>query len=548
MKNTYLIFIIALVSITACTDESGSKSTVSTSKKEKISERDLSISRQNSYSDLFLDSSKLERFIRQQKLNENTANDIRHFYNLRNFEFAWFASDGLTEQALAFRSLYDYSNDSANKKSLDNRLNDIMTDTAGFVPNADITKTELLLTWRFINYTNQTYKRSGVREKALTQLIPSKKEEILQTADRIINGKGRDFATANNSYNLLKDQLEKYTEIAKHGSWPNIPVRKKALKRGSRDTVIVLVKKRLQLTGNLPGRDSSKLYNEELETVIKSVQEGFGLKGDGLITSSLIKELNIPAINRVQQIIVNLERMRWMPEDPEGRLITVNIPEFKLYVRDRKEKAFDMDVVVGKEGNSTVMFSGTLNQIVFSPYWNLPRSIVRNEVLPGMEKNPNYLLEHNMEITGEENELPVVRQLPGESNALGQVKFLFPNTFNIYFHDTPEKELFRKTKRAYSHGCIRLSDPAKLANYLLEEDPQWSPEKIDSAMNAEKEKYVKVKDPVPVLIFYYTTWVNENGTLQFRDDIYDHDENLARKMFSDARVKNMKRREYLANR
>ena len=547
MKNTYLVFIIAIISVTACSDEPGSTPSV-TKKNEKVSERDLSITRQNSYSDLFLDSAKLEKFIAQQKLNENTATDIRHFYNLRNFEFAWFASDGLTEQALAFRSLYDYNKDSLSKKSLDNRLNDIMTDTAGFVPNADITKTELLLTWRFLNYTNETYKRKGVREKALTQLIPSKKEEILQTADRIISGNGRDFATANNSYNQLKEQLEKYTEIAKHGGWATIPTRKKTLKKGSKDTVIVLVKKRLQLSSNLPGRDSSKIYNEELETVIKSVQESFGLKGDGLITSALIKELNVPAINRVQQIIVNLERMRWMPEDPEGRLITVNIPEFKLYVRDRKEKAFDMDVVVGKEGNSTVMFSGTLNQIVFSPYWNLPRSIVRNEVMTGMEKNPSYLQEHNMEITGEENELPVVRQLPGETNALGRVKFLFPNTFNIYFHDTPEKELFRKTKRAYSHGCIRLSDPAKLANYLLEEDPQWSSEKIDSAMNAEKEKYVRVKEPVPVLIFYYTTWVNETGTLQFRDDIYDHDENLARKMFSDARVKNLKRREYLANR
>lgn len=191
-----------------------------------------------------------------------------------------------------------------------------------------------------------------------------------------------------------------------------------------------------------------------------------------------------------------------------------------------------MNVVVGKEGHNTTMFTGDLNQVVFSPHWNVPPSIVKNEILPAMSRNPDYLASQNMEITGDEGGLPKIRQKPGGENALGQVKFLFPNSFNIYFHDTPSKSLFDRDKRAYSHGCIRLSDPFKMAQYLLRNQPEWSPERIMDAMNSGEEKFVKVKNPVPVFITYYTAWVDERGQLNFRDDIYDHDQKLAKKMFT----------------
>jgi murein L,D-transpeptidase YcbB/YkuD len=149
-----------------------------------------------------------------------------------------------------------------------------------------------------------------------------------------------------------------------------------------------------------------------------------------------------------------------------------------------------------------------------------------------MARNRNYLASHHMEITGNEGGLPVIRQLPGADNSLGRVKFLFPNSFNIYFHDTPAKSLFEKDKRAFSHGCIRLSDPVKMANYLLQGEPEWPAEKIEEAMNSGNEKYVKLKKPVPVLITYYTAWVDENGVLHFADDIYGHDEAAIGKMFT----------------
>ena len=178
-----------------------------------------------------------------------------------------------------------------------------------------------------------------------------------------------------------------------------------------------------------------------------------------------------------------------------------------------------------------MMFSGDLNQVVFSPYWNVPPSIVRNEILPELASNPGYLESQNMEQVGEEDGLPKIRQRPGGKNSLGRVKFLFPNSFNIYFHDTPAKSLFEKDKRAYSHGCIRLAEPEKMANYLLRNHPEWTPEKISEAMNSGNERYVKLKKAVPVIITYYTAWVDNNGQLHFRDDVYDHDRTAITKMF-----------------
>jgi L,D-transpeptidase YcbB len=242
--------------------------------------------------------------------------------------------------------------------------------------------------------------------------------------------------------------------------------------------------------------------------------------------------MNVPVIERIKQILINMNRMRWMPQEPGGPLIVVNIPEFILHLYNGKVKEFDMAVVVGKEGHNTTIFSDRLTTIVFSPYWSVPKDIVKNEILPAMARHPDYLEKQHMEITGHNNGLPVIRQKPGEDNSLGKVKFLFPNNFNIYFHDTPAKGLFNKDVRAFSHGCIRLSDPEKLAEYLLKDNPEWTPEKINEAMNSNDEQYVAVKHPVPVFITYYTAWVDENGNLNFRNDIYNHDADIAERMFT----------------
>jgi murein L,D-transpeptidase YcbB/YkuD len=193
-----------------------------------------------------------------------------------------------------------------------------------------------------------------------------------------------------------------------------------------------------------------------------------------------------------------------------------------------------MNVIVGKTTNNTVIFNGKLKYIVFSPYWNVPPSIVQKEIIPGMKKDPNYLAKNNMEITGTSNGLPVVRQKPGPKNSLGLVKFLFPNNFDIYLHDTPNHDLFDATTRTFSHGCIRISNPKKFAQYLLRSDTAsvFTDKVIDSLMHLNKEKWVTLPEPLPVYIVYFTAWVDNKGQLNFRKDIYGHDAKMEEKLFT----------------
>lgn len=338
-----------------------------------------------------------------------------------------------------------------------------------------------------------------------------------------------DRKSASENYNRLREQLKKYHQIAKDGGWPAISGTAAPLKKGSSGPLVSQLKKRLAVTGEFQENDTSAAYTPQLDSALKTFRQLHGLKPDGPVNDTLIHILNVPVEKRIAQILVNMNRMQWAPQQAEN-YIEVNIPSFMLHVLEGGRKAFEMPVVVGKEGTNTMMFTGDLNQIVFSPYWNIPASIVKEEILPAMQKNPDYLKRENMEVV-EQGEIPTIRQLPGKDNSLGKVKFLFPNSFDIYFHDTPAKGLFAKEKRAFSHGCIRLADAQKMAAYLLRDDPEWTEGKITKAMNAEKEQHVKLKKPVPVRINYYTAWVDEGGRINFRDDVYGHDDKTARKMF-----------------
>ncbi|MDQ4140911.1 MAG: L,D-transpeptidase family protein, partial [Bacteroidota bacterium] len=184
----------------------------------------------------------------------------------------------------------------------------------------------------------------------------------------------------------------------------------------------------------------------------------------------------------------------------------------------------------------TVIFSGDIKYVVFSPYWYVPASIVRKEIVPGMRRNPNYLNRHNMQVIGRRNGLPVIRQKPGPRNSLGQVKFLFPNSYSIYLHDTPSKSLFKENSRAFSHGCIRVSEPARLAAYLLRDYPEWTKEKIQAAMQAGKEQTVTLEKQVPVYIVYFTVFIDAQGNINFRKDIYHRDERLAEMILTNSGI------------
>jgi L,D-transpeptidase YcbB len=549
MKNTIFYLFTMLVLFASCqgvggsvfdTDENEAKSEGS----KKISKRNYGINESNSYTGIFIDSTVMEDFIREKSLSDSVSRRMRSFYNTRNFQFAWFSKDGLTEQAHGFWNLHDYvtnhENDSTLKdKALQKKMESLIYQENLTVRPSDknIINTELTLTQHFITYMLNSYEKGFVKRKEMERFIPFQKQDIMMVADSLITKKHNDnkyFEDVHEPYKLLKIELGRYHDIVKAGGWPEISTSKKSLKIGDSDPAIPQIKRMLSLTGDMPGNDTTMIFNDTLQAGVKNFQARFGYTPDGVIGAQVLKEMKVPARQRLEQIMMNLERMRWMPTETSGNLIIVNIPEFKLHMYEGKQKAFDMVVVVGKVGHNTMMFNGDLNQVVFSPHWNVPPSIVKNEILPAMERNPNYLAAQNMEQTGTEGGLPVIRQKPGSKNALGKVKFLFPNSFNIYFHDTPSKSLFERDKRAFSHGCIRLAEPEKMANYLLRNEGDWTAQKINAAMNSGSEKFVKLKESVPVVITYYTSWVDDLGRLNFRDDVYGHDKKLAEKMFAQA--------------
>jgi len=535
MKKIFTVIAIATAFFCSCKSQEKKQE----KEEKKISKRDNSITKENAYNDLFLDSADVVKYITDNAIPDSISHRIISFYNTRNYEYAWFSSDGLSEQAMGFTSLLNFTGDTtAKQKKLEKKMDNLMSDSNLEVSesNKSILNTELLLTEKLIEYSLTNFPKGYVKRKELERFIPFKKEDPLELADSLLNKKHKDdkyFSDINQPYKLLSDQLRKYVAIAKSGGWPLVgEINKKDFKINKSSPKVLSLKKMLMITGDIPVKDTTDVYDDTLENGIKSFQSRFGFTPDGKINEKIIKEINVPVIDRIKQILINMNRMRWRPQEPEGRWIEVNIPAFILHVYNGKDTVFSMPVVVGKDGHNTTLFSDLMTTIVFSPYWNVPPSIVKKEIVPGMDSNENYLEEHNMEITGQENGLPVVRQKPGPENSLGKVKFLFPNSFNIYLHDTPAKELFNKDVRAYSHGCIRLANAEKLADYLLQNSSKWTPEKIDEAMNSGDEQFVKLKDPVPVFITYYTAWVDENGQINFRDDLYGHDKQVAEKMFS----------------
>ncbi len=547
MKQFVIYLLLASTVLSACGQQginlpgNNQESTEANTAKKKISSRDYSINQSNAYSDVFLDSMALEQFIATKHISDSVARRMRSFYNSRNYQFAWFSSDGLTEQARGFWNLHDYHRSAApgdsvlENKELHKRMDRLIAAEELSVKASDAAtvNTELTLTQHFIHYMLTEYEDGYVKRKEMERFIPRQKEDPRRVADSLLSKKHKDnkyFEDVHKPYGLLKQQLGRYLQIVNAGGWPMVPAMTKKLKPGQSAPALAAIKRRLQVSGDMPGNDTSMVYTDTLDLAIRNFQARHGLKEDGQITPALIKEMNVPAETRLQQILMNMGRMRWLPPDPKGNLIVVNIPEFMLHAYEGNTKAFEMVVVVGKEGHNTTTFAGDLNQVVFSPYWNVPESIVEKEILPAMARNSNYLASQNMEIV-ENGNPPTIRQKPGQGNALGKVKFLFPNSFNIYFHDTPSKSLFERSKRAFSHGCIRLAEPEKMATYLLRNQPEWTPERIRTAMDSGEEKFVKLKDPVPVVITYYTAWVDDRGRLNFREDIYGHDNRLAAKMF-----------------
>ena len=345
-------------------------------------------------------------------------------------------------------------------------------------------------------------------------------------------------------YQRLRDTLATYRKLATEGGWPQLP-EGQLLRLGQSDWRVPWLRQHLIQTGDLTDFNPSMEWEFDEATVdaLARFQKRHDLKVDGALGPETLGALNLSVEERIRQIEVNLERWRWLPRNLGQRYLVVNVADFSLEVIEGGEAVLAMPVVVGTDYRRTPVFSSTMRYLDFAPYWNVPYTILKEDKLPLIKENLNFIASHHYEIVTRRNRLiqPIgpetvdwegvtaetfpgmLRQKPGPWNALGQVKFMFPNKFHIYLHDTPSRHLFDRKRRSYSSGCIRVKRPFDLAVYLLQDQEGWDAQRIEEAMEGDETLRVLLDDPLPVHILYRTAWVDREGRLQLRNDIYDRD-------------------------
>ncbi|WP_456462769.1 L,D-transpeptidase family protein [Reichenbachiella sp.] len=364
----------------------------------------------------------------------------------------------------------------------------------------------------------------------------------------------RSLKPIHSGYDVLKKQLAVYKNLAASGGWETIP-EGPTLKVGMTDSIrIPKLIDRLVISGDLVlMKNNNYELNTMIEGALKKYQTRNGLEVDGALGKQTTESLNIPIEERINQILINLERYRWIAQDLGEHYVIVNIADFQMQVFRQGNLTFEENVIVGKTFRKTPVFSSKMTYMVLNPYWVVPPTILFQDFLPEIQKNPAFLTAKNIKVLKgfgsganivdpttvdwkqySKNNFPfTLRQDPGPTNALGQVKFIFPNNYNVYIHDTPSKEMFQRADRAFSSGCIRLKNPMNFTHYLIKDNPKWNKEAIDKIMREGKEYTIFLDKPVNVHILYLTSWV-EKGELQFRKDIYNRDQPLLNALLQDS--------------
>ena len=489
------------------------------------------------------------------KLKEHT-DWAKKFYREREYRLGWFKNNVIVPQAMEMLTMIS----KAGEEGLDPKkyqfkdfdtmfanLDAAKSDSAKFTTiqkEIDVALSSTYFVWASDYYRGVVMPREN---KEIEWDVKSNKIKLHKALMTVLNERESKYSYASFSplhpdYARLKSALAAYRKIQISGGWPKVSSSPK-LKEGQSAPVVSALKKRLGLSST----DSS--FNAEAVSALKAFQSAQGLKPDGALGAETVKLLNVPVDQRIKQIILNMERWRWIPKSFEEDYLIVNIPEYRLRVYEKGREQLSMNVIVGKTMNSTPIFSDKMENVVLAPYWNVPASIVRDELGPKISADPGYLDRSNMELVDakgnqvspsqidwssvtRENWKYILRKKPGPKNDLGDVKFIFPNTNDIYLHDTPHDELFSQTKRDFSHGCVRVEKPLELAEYLLR-PVGWNMSKIQSTIAGGVEKHVKLKQVLPVYLVYFTAWVDDSGNVHFRDDIYGHDRTLAQQYFNE---------------
>jgi murein L,D-transpeptidase YcbB/YkuD len=348
-------------------------------------------------------------------------------------------------------------------------------------------------------------------------------------------------------YQRLCDALAALRRLGETGGWPQVPPGPK-LQKGDADPRVPFLRLRLGVTGEREGINPSRtvLFDEALAEAVTAFQERHGLEPDAVVGAETLAALNVPVEERTRQVILNLERWRWLPRDLGSRYVLVNIAAFHLSLVENSRPVLEMRAVVGRDFRRTPVFSDRITYLVLSPYWNVPPRIAIEDKLPLIRKDPGYLAKQHVRVfrgwdaDSEEVDPETVdwwrlsktnfplrlRQDPGPWNALGDMKFMFPNPYDVYLHGTPDRHLFTRSQRSFSSGCIRIEKPVDLAAYLLRDDPRWTREAILQGIQRRVEQTVRLKQPLPIHLLYWTAWAEEDGTLHFRNDIYQRDARL----------------------
>ena len=510
-----------------------------------------------------LDSVYITNYMNAQPKFKDDLVWAKNFYRERGFKLGWFKNHEIVPQAEKMLQVLN----KADEEGLDPKdyqiinfeeklkeLKDAKKDTAKV---KELEKEiDLGLSATYFNWASDYYRGLVIPKKNPNVEWDVKRNKIkLHKALMTVLGEREskypyaDFSPLHPQYANLKKALARYRAIQAKGGWPTIPASTK-IKPGESSPAVPLLRQRLAdyLEPADTANANNTVFDATLSAALKKFQEANGLKPDGGIGPSTIAKLNVPIQNQIRQIIINMERWRWIPKSFETDYIIVNIPEYKLRVIEKSQQVMDMKVIVGKVMHETPIFSDKMEYVVLSPYWNIPPNILRDEIAPKAMADPGWLDRMDMEVVtgkgtpvspsavdwsmaGENGFKYVVRKRPGPKNDLGDVKFIFPNENNVYLHDTPHDELFSQAKRGFSHGCVRVEKPLDLATYLLR-NSGYDRSRIMQQISTRKEKFVPLKQKLPVYLVYFTAAADDKGRVSFYDDIYGYDQKLATMYFS----------------
>ncbi len=480
---------------------------------------------------------------------------VQGFYDQRGWDPAWVDDRKPTKQALALAKLFAASGSKGlNPDDYDAPLWQARIAGLGKAGDRDLAAFDLAMTVSAMRYISDLHiGRVNPQHFSFGVNVQAKKydlagflvQQVVAAADMDAALKGVEPDTV--EYRDTLDALHHYQELAQQAGDPQpLPAPSGVLSPGSVYPQTGALGARLALLGDLPddAAGDGGVYTRAVADGVKRFQTRHNLPNDGRLTAQTVAALNVPLETRVHQLQDTLERLRWLPPEYGTAPIAVNIPEFTLraYDPDHKE-AFEMRVVVGRsieDDHKTPVLVQQMRYLVFRPYWVVTPTIVKQEIVPHVQAAKSYIDEKNFEVVDRsgkpvpkwtpedlEKNLYMVREKPGPGNSLGLIKFMLPNKLNIYLHSTPATELFNRTRRDFSHGCIRLQEPEKLAAWVLHDQPQWTPDAIENAMeNGEDNKVVVLKNSIPVRIFYATARVAEDGTVHFFDDLYGYDKDM----------------------